>query len=523
MSQFIKIGSTNYFNLRSAIRAATAGALTGQTIDIGDGFYDIRSSATSFTPTPDPLNLRNPNTFARFGAKTLTFSGSGSGNDPTIDTIITGNARIYAGQSDRGSGVPVSITLKTLRLSYGETFTVGASSYTSPNGSGYILQSGDKVYNTGGLSAINSRIGVVNLDGVTFAGRHSGAVGSGGGAPFGNYMDVAVSTSLTFDNINVSLTGQGGGSFFANNPTTYGSAFLLANGPSITVRNSFFDESGYRNALSLWGASGFETNVTITNNTFTRTTNQIIRTAGETLSRVKGSVTDNTFEAGAYLDLQNLNLPNAVPPDPSNALGIANNTFNLLQGGYGIVVRDGQTTANLKNLVIEGNAFNDGLAVVNEITTPNAVLSFGTNYVNGVSFDTLQVGGAGADTVIGLDVSKDWISGGDGADTLTGGTGADAFVFAKTGPADTITDFSGSGGEQDKIWLDNAAFTGLGTGALAAADFGAAAAIGTDVVYSGGSLYFKDGGSANLGDYALFATLTGTPTPTLSNTDFLVF
>lgn len=65
-----------------------------------------------------------------------------------------------------------------------------------------------------------NRIGTVSLDDVTFAGVHSGAVGTGGGAPFGNDMDVAVSTSLRFTNINAALAGQGSGSFFANNPTT---------------------------------------------------------------------------------------------------------------------------------------------------------------------------------------------------------------------------------------------------------------------------------------------------------------
>jgi hypothetical protein len=33
-------------------------------------------------------------------------------------------------------------------------------------------------------------------------------------------MDVAVSTSLRFTNINAALACQGSGSFFANNPTT---------------------------------------------------------------------------------------------------------------------------------------------------------------------------------------------------------------------------------------------------------------------------------------------------------------
>lgn len=505
MTQFIKIGSTNYNNLRAAIRAAT----TGQQIDIGDGLYDIRSSASAFTPIPDPTKLANPNTFARFGTKALTFSGLGNGGNPTVDTIITGNARIYTGQSDRGSGIPASITLKTLRLSYGEAF-IG---YNSPNGSGYILQSGDKSY-IGGF-AINNRIGVVSLDGVNFAGVHSGAVGSAGGAPFGNYMDVAVSTSLTFNNINVALTGQGGGSYFANNPTTYGSAFLLANGPQITVTNSTFNEAGYRNALSLWGQPGFATNVTISDNTFTRTANQNIRTAGETLSGVTGSVINNTFEQGAYLDLQNLNLA-------TGSLGISGgNDFFLLQGGYGIVIRDGQT--NLTNLVVNNNSFQGGLAVLNQISTPS-VLSFGSNDVNGLTFSGLLVGGAAADTITGTS-AKEWISGGDGADTLTGGASADAFVFAKPGAADTITDYSGTGGDGDQIWLDDAAFTGLSTVAgptaflkyLAPGDFSTSFGAGTHIIYTGNALWYDAdgvaGGEVKITDFNPAAS----PAPLASN------
>ena len=63
-----------------------------------------------------------------------------------------------------------------------------------------------EVYTSGGLTGITNRIGTVSLDRVMFAGVHSGAFGTGEGSPFGNYMDVAVSTSLTFNTINAALT-----------------------------------------------------------------------------------------------------------------------------------------------------------------------------------------------------------------------------------------------------------------------------------------------------------------------------
>jgi len=71
-------------------------------------------------------------------------------------------------------------------------------------------------------------------------------------------MDVAVSTSLTFNNTNVALTAQGGGSFFANNPITYGSAFLLAN--LVIISGNSFDtlQVGGAAADSITGSDGID-------------------------------------------------------------------------------------------------------------------------------------------------------------------------------------------------------------------------------------------------------------------------
>jgi len=190
--------------------------------------------------------------------------------------------------------------------------------------------------------------------------------------------------------------------------------------PRITVTNSTFDEAGYRNALSQWGASGF-----------------------------------------------------------------------------GIVVRDGQTPANLANLIISGNFFFDGgLAVVNAISANNSVLGFGSNTVNDVAFDT-----------------------------LTGGASADAFVFAKLGTADTITDYSGTGGQGDQIWLDDAAFTGLSTvmgpttylKQLAPGDFSTAFDPGKRIIYNGNALWYDADGVAGGAVRITNFSPAASPAPLASN------
>lgn len=148
----------------------------------------------------------------------------------------------------------------------------------------------------------------------------------------------------------------------------------------------------------------------------------------------------------------------------------------------------------------------------------------GTDSLNGgVGIDTL-FGGDGIDTLVGA-AGTDDLYGGLGNDRLTGGNlEADRFYFNTalnaTTNLDTITDFK-AGGFADTIRLSSAIFTGLSTGTLAGTDFGTAAAVGADVVYSGGGLYFKAGGSANLVDYTQFAILTGSPT--VSNSDIVVF
>ncbi len=109
---------------------------------------------------------------------------------------------------------------------------------------------------------------------------------------------------------------------------------------------------------------------------------------------------------------------------------------------------------------------------------------------------------------------------------LTGGAGADSFVFdTALGPTnvDQISDFTAGA---DKIKLENAIFTALtSTGALAAGAFqlGSAASEADDrVVYNqstGALLYDADGSGAAAA--VQFATLTSKPAVTAS--DFLVF
>jgi Ca2+-binding RTX toxin-like protein len=119
------------------------------------------------------------------------------------------------------------------------------------------------------------------------------------------------------------------------------------------------------------------------------------------------------------------------------------------------------------------------------------------------------------------------LDGGAGGDTLTGGTGVDSFVFGTVpgaGNADLITDFDSV---SDTIRLDDAVFTGLKSGTLAASAFvsnksGNASDSSDRIIYETdtGKLYFDSDGSGS-GTKVHFATIGKNLSPT--HADFLIF
>jgi serralysin len=168
--------------------------------------------------------------------------------------------------------------------------------------------------------------------------------------------------------------------------------------------------------------------------------------------------------------------------------------------------------AQVENLSLGGTAAVNGTgnSLANVITGNGAA-----NLLSGVAGNDVLRGAGGNDKLVG----------GIGNDTLTGGAGADEFVLDTALGAtnvDSITDFVRL--EGDKIVLENAIFTKLVAGGLAATQFraGPAALDANDyVIYNsttGALSYDADGSGA--GAAIQFATLT--TKPVLASTDFLI-
>lgn len=258
----------------------------------------------------------------------------------------------------------------------------------------------------------------------------------------------------------------------------------------------------------------------------------VIDNAGDVVIEANGAGVD-TIVTSVSFSLPN-NVENLVLVGATNGIGngLANsitgsNQANILDGRRGADVMTGRGgddiyfVDNAGDSVVEAGAA--GYDTVR--TTVSETLAANVERLILLSGDINGVGNALANRLDGSS-ERNWLNGLEGSDRLTGGGGADAFLFTTApGPAnvDVITDFGVS--SNDTIRLDNAIYAALGAaGALAASAFviGAAAADASDrIIYNsatGALLYDSDGTGAAAA--VQFATLTNGLA--LANSDFIV-
>ena len=186
---------------------------------------------------------------------------------------------------------------------------------------------------------------------------------------------------------------------------------------------------------------------------------------------------------------------------------------------------------------ITGSTGNDNLSGLDGADTINGgdgndIISGGNGYdiirggtgndtISGIGGFDLIYGGSGNDSLTGNN-GNDTIVGGFGNDSLAGSGGNDTFQFLSIyDQQDVITDF---GIDANTIVFDitgASAFTSLGSVSLGTTNYTDALAAGY-LIYSGGVLSYDANGSAGSTFTPLaIVSLTGTLTPTLSNTNVL--
>ncbi|MER8373953.1 calcium-binding protein, partial [Mesorhizobium sp. M1406] len=159
---------------------------------------------------------------------------------------------------------------------------------------------------------------------------------------------------------------------------------------------------------------------------------------------IAGSTHTDTISGGAGIDIvdytgSSLAAISIHLADDGHASGAPVTFSNPASGSIGGGDATGDTLTGIEGLI--GGSGDDYLFG-----------NSGANYLaGGLGNDTLR-GEGGADTLIG-GAGNDLLVGGAGSDTLTGGTGADTFRLENIDIKDLITDFSGVGGDGDKIDL----------------------------------------------------------------------
>ena len=255
-----------------------------------------------------------------------------------------------------------------------------------------------------------------------------------------------------------------------------------------------------------------------------------------------------SFNLDAYAGVRFVERLRLVGPDDINATG--NSLANVLTGNTGNNLLSGGAGRD----TMLGGAGNDTYVVdiasdrvyetrttastvdAGGIDTVQSGVTFNLDAYNGVRFvenlvltGTANSNGFGnaLDNRLTGNAGNNVLNGGIGTDMMTGGAGNDIFVFNTApgaGNIDRITDFNVA---DDTIRLDDAIFTGLAIGRLAATAFaanitGLARTVSDRIMYETdtGRLYFDSdgvGGAARV----QFATLSAGLA--LTNEDFFVF
>ncbi|MEB3195062.1 MAG: Calx-beta domain-containing protein, partial [Cyanobacteriota bacterium] len=355
------------------------------------------------------------------------------------------------------------------------------------------------------------------LRNVSFTGKHFGNAGVSG-----TYMDISGAKNTIFDGIRVSLSGQD--SYDPARGTGGGFFIFHEGGAGIQILNSDFNELGYSTAIILL----YIADANVQGNRFTGgglIKQEDDNPRGERFVNAGGLFANNHLSNGSFFDyLLQINSDtgtvwtdykrNFATPDGTFGLRtvVTGNTFDILPSGFGLLIRADVSPQTVeKMLTISGNSFNNGLAIRSDLASPYD-LTFGANFINGIHFDHLRVGGTSADHLnLVRAAGNNWISGGLGNDFLYSTPNKfDAFVFHSPLNAQTNLDrifgFETSGTEADQIWLHSETFPGivgsidqLNPNSFIANISGSASGNSSQIIYNtttGELLYDADGAGA---------------------------
>jgi Ca2+-binding RTX toxin-like protein len=531
-----------------SLALAGAQATGGSGSDTLAGIENLTGSTYDDTLTGDGnanrLNGAQGNDFLNGGAGNDTLDG-GSGNDRLwggtgADSLIGGDGSDFYYLDDAGDSVSetnanpatggtdqvlsyLASTTLGAHIENGRILTTGAANLTG-NALDNLLDAGtgaNLLDGAGGNDTVSYLYGASSGVSVSLALAGAQATGGSGSDTLAGIENLSGSTyddTLTGDGNANRLTGAQGNDFLnggAGNDTLDGGA----------GNDTLWGGTG---ADSLSGGDGADL--------------YYVDHAGDSVSESNANPTTGGIDL-VYSSIAAYTLGANVENGRILATGAAslngNALANLLYAGAGNNLLDGAGGNDTASYLYGASSgVNVSLAILGAQATGGSGSDtltgiehvIGSAYADTLTGDGLAnrlEGGNGNDTLAG-GAGNDTLLGGLGNDSLTGGLGADTFRFDTLPNAatnrDTIGDFNVL---DDTIQLDNAIFTALPDGPLAAGSFrlgpGITAAGDADdfVIYdsSSGALYYDAAGNTGAGAVQIASLGSGL---TLSSLDFVI-
>jgi Ca2+-binding RTX toxin-like protein len=401
--------------------------------------------------------------------KAENFSG-GAGND-TIDGRGGFDRAIYNRDPDTVAGISVDLAAGMVT---GDA-TVGTDSLRSVE----AIRGTDfaDTFDATGFTASSSNAGSagVNASGAAFnefegLGGNDTIIGNGNTRI--SYVDALAGVTVEMTSVGAGtaqgtdpgdLAGVGTDSFSgvsAVRGSNFADAFLGSANPAGTAEN--FDGRGGDDAIN--GGGGFDRAIYNGDGAVTAGINVALAAGTVTGDAAVGTDTLTSVEAirgSDFADTYNaagFTSDTALTPSANAGSGSNFNEFEGL-GGDDTITGNGNTRVSYDNasagVTVVLGAGGSGIATGDASVGTDTFVS-GVTRVRGSDFaDTLSGNGA-----------NNFLEGQSGSDTLTGGLGADHFVYAaRSAGLDHIIDFSGHGGQNDVLNFDHQAFgSGLAVG-----------------------------------------------------------
>jgi Ca2+-binding RTX toxin-like protein len=453
-----------------------------------------------------------------FGSNNAAFTAEnfvGGGGNDTINGRGGFDRAIYSGDAAVTAGINVNLAAGIVSGGAG-IGTDTLRSVEAIRGTAFA-----DTYNATGFTATSTNAGSAGVN--AFGAAFNEFEGLGGNDTITGNGNTRISYLNALAGVSVTMTGVGSGTARGRDPgdiagvgvdtftgvnsvrgSDFADLFVGSANPAGTPEN--FEGRGGNDVINAGG--GFdraiyngdgETTAGITVNLAAGTVTGDASIGTDTLRSVeaiRGTDFADTFNATGFTS------DTATTPSTNAGSGSNINEFEGM-GGNDTITGNGNTRVSYDNATA-------GVTVtlgVNGSGTATGDASVGTDtFISGVS----RVRGSDfADTITGNGVNN-FLEGQSGNDTLTGGAGADHFIYAAINSGlDHIVDFSGHGGQNDVLDFDHLAFGnglavgGADTGTLDASHFVAntTGATNAQQVYwyntSNSTLYYDADGSGS--------------------------